>query len=83
MKKPQEVLSTGSAKNFRDEAFARTLWTLATYVKTLRPDYEFEFRHHRIDYTDYTISADELAILKYFGLNHIVGTFFEYVLYCR
>ena len=59
------------------------LWTLATYLKTLRPDYEFEFRHHRIGYADYTMSADELAILKYFGLNHFVGAFCEYVLYCR
>ena len=59
------------------------LWTLANYVKSLRSDYEFEFRHHRIDYTDYTMSADELAILKYFGLSHLVGAFCEYVLYCR
>ena len=25
------------------------LWTLATYIKSLRPDYEFAFRHYKID----------------------------------
>ena len=59
------------------------LWTLATYIKSLRPDYEFEFRHYRIDCTDYTLDDEERAILKYFGLSWLVPTNFEMVLYCR
>lgn len=59
------------------------LWTLALYVKSLRPDYEFEFRHYRIDCTDYLIDDDERAILKYFGLSYLVPTFCEMVLYCK
>ena len=59
------------------------LWTLANYVKSLRSDYEFEFRHHRIDYTNYTISANNLAILKNYGLSFMVITGYEFVLYCR
>ena len=59
------------------------LWTLAIYIKSLRPDYEFEFRHYRIDCTDYTLDDEERAILKYFGLSWLVPTNFEMVLYCR
>ena len=59
------------------------LWTLATYIKSLRPDYEFEFRHYRIDCTDYDLNDEERAILKYFGLSYLVPTECEMVLYCR
>ena len=59
------------------------LWTLATYIKSLRPDYEFEFRHYRIDCTDYMLDDEERAILKYFGLSWLVPTNCEMVLYCR
>ena len=59
------------------------LWTLAIYIKSLRPDYEFEFRHYRIDCNDYSLNDDERAVLKYFGLNCLVPTECETVLYCR
>ena len=59
------------------------LWTLATYIKSLRDDYEFEFRHYRIDCTDYDLNDEERAILKYFGLSYFVPTECETVLYCR
>ena len=59
------------------------LWTLATYIKSLRSDYEFEFRHYRIDCTDYMLNDEERAILKYFGLNYLVPSDCEMVLYCR
>lgn len=58
------------------------LFTLATYIKSLRPDYKFEFRHYRIDCTDYILNDEERAILKYFGLNYLVPTPCEMVLYC-
>ena len=59
------------------------LCTLATYIKSLRPDYEFEFCHYRIDCTDYELNDEERAVLKYFGLNYFVPTECEMVLYCR
>ena len=59
------------------------LWTLATYIKSLRPDYEFEFRHYQIDCTDYDLNDEERAILKYFGLSYLMPTACEMVLYCR
>lgn len=59
------------------------LWVLARYIKSLRPDYEFEFRHYRIDGTDYGLNDEQRAILKYFGLSWIYPTSCEFVLYCR
>ncbi|MBR1807182.1 MAG: FkbM family methyltransferase [Selenomonadaceae bacterium] len=58
-------------------------WTLAAYIKSLRPDYEFAFRHHKIDGKDYFFDNDQCAILKYFGLSWLVPTPCEFVLYCR
>lgn len=59
------------------------LWTLATYIKSLRADYEFEFRHYQIDCTDYTLDDDQRAILKYFGLDYFMPLSCEKVLYCK
>ena len=59
------------------------MWTLATYIKTLRPDYEFKFRHYGIDFTDYDMDDTERAILDYFNLSYIAPNHGEYVLYCR
>ena len=59
------------------------LLTLPTYIKSLRPDYEFAFRHYKIDATDYLLDDDQRAILKYFGLSWLVPTSCEFVLYCR
>ena len=59
------------------------LWTLATYIKSLRPDYEFAFRHYKIDCTDYTLDDEQRAILKYFGLEPFILSHCEMVLYCR
>ena len=59
------------------------LWTLALYIKSLRPDYQFEFRHYRIDCTNYMLNDEHRAILKYFGLSYFIKTHCELVLYCR
>lgn len=59
------------------------LWTLAPYIKSLRADYEFEFRHYKIDCTNYTLNDLERAVLKYFRLSYLVPTYCEMVLYCR
>ena len=62
---------------------AEDLWELALYIKSLRPDYEFAFRHYKIDCTDYLLDADERAIVKYFGLSWLIPNAGEFVLYCR
>lgn len=59
------------------------LWTLATYIKSLRPDYEFAFRHYQIDCTNYTLDDEQRAILNYFGLKPFIPSNCEMVLYCR
>ena len=59
------------------------LWTLATYIKALRADYEFEFRHYRIDCADYMLNDNERVALRHFGLSYLVPTGCEMVLYCR
>ena len=59
------------------------LWLLAAYVMSLRPDYEFAFRHYKVDCTDYLLDDDQRAILKYFGLSWLIPNAGEFVLYCR
>lgn len=59
------------------------LWTLANYIKSIRPDYEFKFRHYKIDCADYMLNDKERAILKHFGLVYFMPTDCESVLYCR
>lgn len=59
------------------------LWTLALYIKSIRPDYEFQFRHYKIDCTDYFLNDTHRAILKHFGLSYFLPSGCEKVLYCR
>lgn len=59
------------------------LWTLALYIKSLRPDYEFEFRHYKIDGTDYILNDAACAIMKYFDCSWLFKSPCEMVLYCR
>lgn len=59
------------------------LWTLANYVKSLRSDYEFKFRHYRIDCTDYLFNDAQRAIFRKFGLSYFCPSRCETVLYCR
>ena len=59
------------------------LWTLPTYIKSLRPDYEFQFRHYKIDCTDYIFNDAGRAILRNLGLNYLCPSECEAVLYCR
>ncbi len=59
------------------------LFTLATYIKSVRPDYEFKFRHYRIDFTDYELNDAQRDIFRKFGLSFFVPSGCEMVLYCR
>lgn len=59
------------------------LWTLANYIKSIRPDYEFKFRHYKIDCTDYLLNDAARAFLRTFGLSYFLPTNCEIVLYCK
>ncbi len=59
------------------------LWTLAPYIKSLCPDYKFEFRHYLNDCTNYSLNDNERAVLKRFGLSYLLPSHCEMVLYCR
>lgn len=59
------------------------LWTLATYIKSLRGDYEFQFRHYRIDCTNYLFSDNNRALFRSFGLSYFCPSHCEMVLYCK
>lgn len=59
------------------------LWTLANYIKALRSDYEFQFRHYRIDCTNYLFNDNERAVFRHFGLSYFCPSNCEMVLYCK
>ena len=60
------------------------LWTLATYIKALRSDYEFKFRHYLgEDGVNYSLSDGERAAFRKFGFSDSIPTPYEMVLYCR
>lgn len=60
------------------------LWTLPTYIKSLRADYELQFRHYQANCINYLpFTDDEKEIIKHCGLNCFCANPFEKVLYCR
>ena len=59
------------------------LWTLANYIKALRSDYEFQFRHYQIDCTNYLFNDNERAVFRHFGLSYFCPSNCEMVLYCK
>ena len=59
------------------------LFTLATYVKTLRSDYELQFRHHYTDRREMVINGGEWSALKYFNLSYRTPSEYDMILYCR
>ena len=59
------------------------LWTLINFVKSLRSDYEFKFRHYRTDCSNYILSAAEKNILHFFDLDYFLSAHWVAVLYFR
>ncbi|MBR2179795.1 MAG: FkbM family methyltransferase [Selenomonadaceae bacterium] len=59
------------------------LWTLAEFVKSIRTDYEFAFRHYRIDFHDYIFNDEQRNILLDHGVDLFIPTDWEMVLYCK
>ena len=57
--------------------------TLPQFIKSVRPDYEFELRHYKIDCTDYFLNDIERKILNLFGLEFSDPTGAEHCLYCK
>ena len=59
------------------------LWTLPTYIKHLRGDYEFQFRHHPCDRRKEVNGSSHWAALKYFGVSYRTPSEYDMILYCR
>ena len=60
------------------------MWKIPLYIKQLRPDYEFAFRHHIIDGGhEYLWNHEERELLEAYGMDHMCKTMWESVLYCR
>ena len=59
------------------------LYDLAKYVKSIRPDYTFAFRHYRIDTRNYDLNTEEKDLLRKYDISLLIPTLFETVLYCR
>ena len=61
------------------------LWTLMPYIKSLRPDYEFAFRHYPCTHEEspYLITENIQQIFDFFGVDGRVPSTAEGVLFCR
>ena len=59
------------------------LWTLAKCVRSIRDDYKFAFRHYRVDCHDYNLQEKEKKILIEHGLDLLIPSVWEMVLYCK
>ena len=61
------------------------LWTLMPFIKSLRPDYEFAFRHYALTYEDapYMVNDSTQQLFDFFGVDGKVPSTCEGVLFCR
>ena len=60
------------------------MWEIPLYIKKLRPDYEFAFRHHIIDGgREYLWNKDEIKLLDEYAMDYTCKSMWESVLYCR
>ena len=59
------------------------MWVLQRYIRSLRPDYTFAFRHYPVDVTEYLCTDSERALLRSYGLPYAIPGSGERVLYCR
>ena len=58
------------------------LWQIASYVKSLYPDYAFSFRHYRTDVRE-RLGKREKELLRRLGIEPLVPGDWGMVLYCR
>ena len=60
------------------------MWRIPLYIKSIRPDYEFSFRHHKTDGRfDVAWNEQDKAWLEKYQLDYFIRTQWETVLYCR
>ena len=59
------------------------IWKLQQYVKSIRPDYTFTFRHYKIDVHDYWLNDADRTNLRNFELGELIPTECEMVLYAH
>lgn len=58
-------------------------WTLLHYVRSIRPDYEFAFRHYATPIEDSVFTDEMRTIVDHYHLPRMVPANWERVLYCR
>ena len=59
------------------------IYSLAQYIKSLRPDYEFAFRHYRANYCDGLMEQEQREIMRQLGFDRLTRNSSEMVLYCK
>ena len=60
------------------------MWRIPLYIKSIRPDYEFSFRHYPIDGRfDYVWNEQDKKLLEKYRLDYFLRTQYETVLYCK
>lgn len=59
------------------------LWTLPLYIKHLRTDYEFRFRHHPCDRKKEVVDGSSWKLLKYFDVSYRTPSEYDMILYCK
>ena len=59
------------------------LYEIQKYIRSLRCDYQFAFRHYRIDGRDYYLDDNLRKVYRHYDLDYMVPTPWEYVLYAR
>ncbi|MCR5833327.1 MAG: FkbM family methyltransferase [Selenomonadaceae bacterium] len=59
------------------------LWTLPKYIKYLRNDYEFQFRHHYCDRREEVNGNSHWSFLKQLGVSYRTPSEYDMILYCR
>ena len=62
---------------------ASDMWELPAYIKSIRPDYEFEWRHYPVNIADYWMDKSVYKQRLALGLNGDITMACEKVLYCK
>lgn len=59
------------------------MWVLGNFIKAVRDDYKFAFRHYKIDNRNYSLSPDKRQELLDYNLELFSPTMYESILYCK
>lgn len=59
------------------------LWTLVRYLRMLRPDYKFAFRHHKTDLRNFSLDDIKRKVFSHYRMEYMISLPYESVLYAR